>query len=282
MKFLGAFKTVALLASKHKSAILSGVAVGSAVCTVVATVRATIKATKDVEKYEEIRVGENDDAETTEDNDRLKISEVLKISWKHYIPVVIGTTMTVTCIICAHRVDAKRIAAATSALLLSEKMNKELEDKTIEEFGKDKLNEFKAAIFKENSDLDKAYRVDKKALHREVMKHDISNVGYYMPNTHDRMCWFKEDFTGRFVWASKNQIERAINMAIRDAYRNGSRVISLNDLYDYMDLDQIPDGYSFGWDLESGRDLDVVYEPDITDNGEPCLVMHYHSRPVLI
>lgn len=286
MKGLGLVKGLIFLVGKHKSAILSGTAIASAIGTVVLTVRATIKSAKDIEEAREekyVQTNDNADEEFVEkEGIKLTVKETVKATWKHYIPVVVGIGATVTCIVCAHHIDAKRIAAATSALFLSEKMNKELENKTIEEFGKEKLDQIKEKIFHENKDLESEYRVNGQSLRRDVMKHGASNVGFCKPEIKDRMCWFKEDFTGRYVWASRNQIEKAINLAVRDAYRNGCRVITLNDLYDYMDLDQIPDGHSFGWDLQAGQELDVTYEPDITDTGEPCLVMHYHCRPRMI
>lgn len=287
MKLLGLFKGATLLLSKRKSAILCGVAIASTIGTAITAVRATIKASKDIEeakdeKYERVNADREDSDDIPRDEIKLTPLEYVKVTWKHYLPVAICVVVNGVSIICAHKIDAKRIAAATSALMLSEKMNKELEDKTIEEFGKEKLDQIKEKIFGENKDLKKAYVDDKKALHRDVLRHDTCNTGYYKPSTSDRMCWFKDPLTGRYFWASKNQVEKGINAAMRQAVSNGSLIISLNDFYDYLDLEQIDDGYSRGWDLQRGQELNVTYEPDITDNGEPCLIMRYHSKPIMI
>ena len=287
MKGLGLFKGVALVLGKRKSAILCGVAICSMVGTVITAVKATFNAAKDIEKakdekYE--RVNENHEDSDFIPREEIKLTpvECVKASWKHYIPVAICVVVGGVSIICAHHVDAKRIAAATSALMLSEKMNKELENKTIEEFGKEKMDAIKEKIFHENADLKKVYVDDKKSLYREVLQHDTCKTGFYTPSASDRMCWFKDPLTGRYFWASKNQVERAINCAIRQAINNGSMIITQNDWYDFLDLEQIKDGHTRGWDLQRGQELNVTYEPDITDNGEPCLIMQYYSSPIMI
>lgn len=288
MKIMGLLKGGVLLLGKHKSAILSGTAIVTAIGTIVMTVKATVKSVKDIEELKEdkyVQANENLNPEDEGiDKEDIKVTpiEVVKVSWKHYIPVAIGVATTVICIICAHRIDAKRIAAATSALMLSEKMNKELEHKTIEEFGKEKLDQIKEKVFHENADLRKVYVDDKKALHREILRDGDRMVGYYRPEASDRMCWFKDPITARYFWASKSQVEKAVTMAMRQAINNGSMLISLNDFYDYLDLEQIDDGYNRGWDLQKGRELDISYEADIAHNGEPCLIMHYHNRPLEI
>lgn len=287
MKLLGLFKGATLLLSKRKSAILCGVAIASTIGTAITAVRATLKASKDIEeakdeKYERVNADCEDSDAIPREEIKLTPMEYVKVTWKHYLPVAICVVVNGVSIICAHKIDAKRIAAATSALMLSEKMNKELENKTIEEFGKEKLDQMKEKIFGENKDLKKAYVDDKKSLHREVLQHDTCKTGFYNPSTSDRMFWFKDPLTGRCFWASKNQVERAINCAVRQAINDGTMIITQNDWYDFLDLEQIKDGHTRGWDLQKGQELNISYEPDITDNGEPCLVMQYFNSPTII
>lgn len=286
MKGLGLFKGVALVIGKRKSAILCGVAICSMFGTVITAVKATFNATKDIEKakdekYE--RVNENHEDSDFIPREEIKLTpvECVKATWKHYIPVAICVVVGGVSIICAHHVDAKRIAAATSALMLSEKMNKELENKTIEEFGKEKMDAIKERIFHEDAELNRTYKTGENPAFKSVMRYDDGKPGRsdYIPN--DRHCWFKDEVTGQEIWASRNQIERAINAAIREAQRCGHNIITFSSWLDILDAEGGTLGEMIGWDLNY-QEFDITYEPDLSRSGEPCLIMHYFTQPKLI
>lgn len=280
MKIMGLLKGGVLLLGKHKSAILSGTAIVTAIGTIVMTVKATAKSVKDIEELKEdkyVQANENLNPEDEGvDKEDIKVTpvEVVKASWKHYIPVAVGVATTVTCIICAHRIDAKRIAAATSALMLSEKMNKELEHKTIEEFGKEKLDQIKEKIFHENPDLDRAYQKGEKPAFRSVLNEETTHP-------YDKHTWFKDSITGQEILSSRILVERAINSAVKEAQRCGHNVVTLSSWLDFLDGTDSVLGDMLGWDLNY-QELDVTYEPDLTQTGDPCLVIHYHDKPKLI
>lgn len=269
MKIIGLFKSAALILGKHKSAILAGTAIVTGIGTTVLAVRATVKAVKDVEDVKGVKI----DSDTEAEEAKISKKEIVKAVWKHYIPVVIGTTVTVVCIVCAHRVDAKRIAAATSALVLSEKMRKELEHKTINELGHEKFKEIKKAIFKENPDLDKAYKSGRvKALDGDCSWRN----GRYV-----RKCWFKDEISGREFWSSRSEVEYAITKAMREGLMGGSPYVTVNEFYAWLDIEPNVMGEMLGWEL-SKQEINVSYEPDITSDGDPCLIMRYYDKPRVI
>lgn len=271
MKFIGLFKAIGLGVVKHKSAILSGVAIITGVASTCLAVKATIEAVKDVEALKETKTADN----TEETEVEVSKTEVIKTVWKHYIPVVVGTTVTIATIVCAHRVDAKKIAAATSALVLSERMRKELEHKTARELGADKIKEIKKTIFKENPDLDKACQ-DYQAGRVEVLD------GEWRTGRFVRRCWFRDEITGREFFASKSEVEYAMIKAMREGLTNGGPYLTLNEFLEWLDLEPCVMGEMFGWDL-SKQEIAVTYEPDqCRDTGEPCLIMHYYDKPRVI
>lgn len=277
MKLLSLLKGGALLLGKHKSAILAGTAIVSALGTIVMTVKATVKSVKDVEELKEekyVKLNENldpDDEGVDKEDVKVTPMEVVKATWKHYIPVVIGIATTVTCIICAHHIDAKRIAAATSALMLSEKMNKELETKTIEEVGKEKAEQIKEMIFKENKDLEKVYKNGEKLAFGSIFDDEHAHP-------YGKYTWFRDSVSGQEFLSSRILVERAINSAVKDAQRCGHNVVTLGTLLDLLDGTDSILGDMIAWDLNY-QDLDITYEPDITKFGEPCLVILYHDQP---
>lgn len=296
MKIIKLIKIGSLLVSKHKSAIMSGGAIVTGLAGVIFAVKATIKSVKDVEKATEEKQQKVENENRSESNDtdsensqvkneKVKLTkiEVIKITWKHFIPVFIMTATTTTFIICAHHVDAKRIAAAASALALSEKMNKELQNKTIEEFGKEKAVEIQQAILKKNPDLAKAY--DSGFIQKTnttLTKANGTTYESFPVNSYRSHCWFRDEISGREFWSTRNNVEYAANKAIRDAINGCCPVLSLNTWYQWLDLEPSKMGDKLGWDLDRGQTLDITFEPDMTDTGDPCLIIRYCDDPRVI
>lgn len=270
MKIVGLLKSAALILAKHKSAILAGTAIITGVGTTVLAVKATIESVKDIEELKDAKAVASEESEDPQETTVGK-TKIVKTVWKHYIPVVLGTAVTVTCVICAHRVDAKRIAAATSALVLSEKMRKELEHRTIDELGHEKLKEIKKTIFKEQPELDNAYKNGQV----DVLEPEWRNPKYV------RKCWFRDEITGREFWSSKSEIEYGMMKAMREGLLGGAPYVSLNAFFSWLDLEPCVMGELLGWDI-SKQEINVSYEPDQTADGDPCLIMHYYDKPRVI
>lgn len=289
MKFMNLLKTGLLLTSRHKSAIMAGGAIASGIAGIVLSVKATIKSVKDVEKATEEKQKaaqkEMTDSEFEEPKKDVELTkgEIVKITWKHFIPVFVATAATTTFIICAHRVDAKRIAAAASALALSEKMNRELQNKTIEEFGREKASEIQQAILKKNPDSAKAYESGFIQKTNEGKIKSNGKVYECIPSDSYRSyCWFRDEISGREFWSTRNEVEYAVNRAMRDALNGGCPIMTLNGWYQWLDLDTITMGDKLGWDLDRGQTLDVSFEADIRDTGEPCLIIRYSEEPRVV
>lgn len=279
MKILGLFKSAALVVSKHKAAILAGTAIVTGLGTTALAVKATIDSVKDVETLENEKkqkmanVSESEENLENKSDESLTKKEIVKTVWKHYVPVILGTVVTTTCIVCAHRVNAKRLAAVTTALVASEKMRKELETKTISEIGHEKVKEIKKKIFKENPDVAKAYKGGEVEVLNE---REAWRSGKYV-----RHCWFRDEISGREFWSTKSDVEWAITKAMREALMGGAPYITLNQFYGWLDVGENVMGEMLGWDL-SRQELNVTYESDMTADGEPCLVLRYYDKPVLI
>lgn len=274
MNIVGAFKGMAILFGKHKSAILGGCAIASAAGTVVLTVKATVKSLKKIDEMKEAQPVVTDE-EGNEKKQALDKLDVLKGVWQYYIPTAVGFVTTTACIVCAHRIDAKRIATATSALLLSEKMNKELEKGITKEQGAEKLNEIKDRIFGKDPELKKAYAND--GVIRKEM--GVPNPSY--PTFHDEQAWFKDELTGRTFRASRLEIEKAILDATREAI-SGSGIVELNNFFDFLGLETCVLGEMMCWDLQNQQFEIGSYEPDLMENGSPGLVIHWMSKPAFV
>lgn len=282
MKIVSMLKAGTVLLSKHKSAILTGIGVVSAVGATVLGVKATIKSYKQVDEMKkeaavEVHGDPNSSEETCADEKTAKIDkiDILKKTWKNYIPVAASLVLSVACIVCAHRIDAKRIAAVTAALMASEKMNQKLEEELTKHINVDGFREVKSKIFRENPDIE-ANRA--KAAKDKTVREMMVDTPTYQ-KFHDEECWFKDELTGRTFRSTRNQIEKAILDATKESMK-GPGDISLNDVYDFIGIDQCYLGDRLGWNV---LDQDVgigSYEPDMMENGAPGLILHWIEKPI--
>lgn len=101
---------------KHSPAILTGIGIAGMVATTVMAVRATPKALRMVDDKE------------IEDGKRLTTSEIIKTTWKCYIPAAVTGVCSAACIIGASSISARRNAALVTAYTISETALKEYKD----------------------------------------------------------------------------------------------------------------------------------------------------------
>ena len=117
------FNTVKAGTIKHSPEILTGVGIAGMITTTVPAVKATPKA------LDLIAIAED------EKNDTLTKVEVVKTAWKPYIPAAVTCAASITCLIGASAVNAKRNAALATAYELSKTALTEYKEKVIETVG---------------------------------------------------------------------------------------------------------------------------------------------------
>ena len=88
---------------KHSPAILTGIGIAGMAAAAVMAVRATPKALRMVDDKE------------IEDGKRLTTSEIVKTTWKCYIPAAVTGVCSAACIIGASSISARRNAALVTA-----------------------------------------------------------------------------------------------------------------------------------------------------------------------
>ena len=108
---------------KHSPAILTGIGIAGMAAAAVMAVRATPKALRMVDDRE------------IEDEKRLTTSEIVKTTWKCYIPAAVTGVCSAACIIGASSISARRNAALVTAYTISETALKEYKDKAVEVVG---------------------------------------------------------------------------------------------------------------------------------------------------
>jgi hypothetical protein len=233
--------------SKHSPEILTGVGIAGMITTTVLAVKETPKALRLIE-----------DKKREEDVDKLTAAEVVKTCWKCYIPAAVTGAASVTCLIGACKVSAKRTAALTAAYKLSETALAEYREATTETVG-----EKKEQLIRD--------RVNQKQIEkRPIEKARIESTG-----KGDSL--FLDPLSGRYFRCSIDCVRRAEIKLNKQIQQGSYGTASLNDFYEEIGLGYTDTGYLMGWNTCHLVDLDIT--PGITPDEEPCLVIGHYNKP---
>ena len=137
------FNTVKKAVEKKSPEILIAFGIAGMITTTVLAVKATPKAMEKIKEVEKNKKEEFDrDHGYSELDTMFKLTkpEVVKATWKCYIPAAISGATSIACIVGANTVHSKRNAAIATAYKLSEKALTEYKEATIEEVVKENKN----------------------------------------------------------------------------------------------------------------------------------------------
>lgn len=239
--------------SRHSPEILMGIGITGMITTTVFAVKATPKALLLMEdRKEELEV------------DKLTPVEVVKATWKCYIPAVVTGGVSVACLISSNSVNAKRNAALATAYKLSETAFAEYRDKVVETIGDKKEKVVKDKISEE------------KIKENPVSKTEVIITG-------KGQTLFFEPLSSRYFYSNLDLIKRAENKLNKDivtsAFDDG---VSVNDFYTEIGLPTTATGDNLGWKL--GYMIDIYPSAQMCDEGtehegEPCIVLNYTNPP---
>ena len=239
--------------SRHSPEILMGIGITGMITSTVFAVKATPKALLLMEeKKEELEV------------DTLTPVEVIKATWKCYIPAVVTGGVSVACLIGSNSVNAKRNAALATAYKLSETAFAEYRDKVVETIG------------------DKKEKVVKDKISEEKIKENpVSRTEVII--TGKGQTLFFEPLSSRYFYSNLDLIKRAENKLnkdiITDAFDQG---VSVNDFYMEIGLPTTATGDNLGWKRDYWIDIypsAQMAEEGTEHEGEPCIVLNYCNPP---
>lgn len=244
--FKGLVNRTKYFIGKHSPEILTGLGITGMVTSTVLAVSATPKALKLIEnKKRELKT------------DKLTPIEVVKITWKSYLPSVGIGISSIACIICASRVNYKRNAALATAYSLSERTLSHYREKVIETIGEKKE---KSIRDKMNQD--------------EVDKNKLSGSQIIITSGGDTLCM--DSMSGRYFKSDMESIKQAINKLNRRlTYDN---YISLNEFYGEIGLSDTKNGELIGWNINSGL-IEPTFSTCLAENGQPCIVLDFIVEP---
>ena len=181
------------------------------VATAITAVKATPKALQIIE-------------EEFEDHE-LTTKEIVKHTWKCYIPSGIIGAATIGCIIGSTSIGYKSQASLISAYTLLERSYKEYKDKVKELFGEDGEREVRASIIKDH--------------YKEGDKIEAP-LG-------EKLVFYYDHYDG-FFERTMLEIKDAEYELNRKFVREG--IVTLNDFFRLLDLPETEIGAIIGWDID--------------------------------
>lgn len=244
------FKDARKMVLSHSPEILIGLGIGGMITTTVLAVKATPKALKKIEEKK-----------AEKGVDKLKPLDVVKTTWKCYIPATITGVVSAGCIIGANSVHTRRNAALATAYKISETALTEYREKVVETIGEQKEKTIKEKIDKD--------RVDKNPVSKnEVLVTEKGNT----------LCY--DHWSARYFKSDLDTIKRAENSINKAMLHDICGSASLNDFYDEIGLPHLdPIGDDMGWNVDHGL-ISLEFSSQIADDGTPCIVVDHGNLPI--
>lgn len=254
-------KNMRTAVKKHSPEILTGIGIAGMITTTVMAVRATPKALLLIEeekrrlKKEHTKASEEENRKTY--HGEIKPMEVVRITWKCYIPAAITGTVSIACLIGASSVNMRRNAALATAYTLSESTLKEYQKKVVETVGEKKEQTIRDEVAKDR-----------------IERNPVSSKEVFITEKGNTLCL--DYVSGRYFKSDIDTIKKAVNELNRRM--RDEMYISLNDFYYEIGLPANGSGDDLGWNIDNGY-IDPNFSSQLAEDGTPCLVISYLVGP---
>ena len=242
-----AAKSIKGVLERHAPEILTGIGVAGMVTTTILAVKATPKACLLInDRKDELEV------------EKLSATELVKTTWKCYIPAAVTCGASIACLVGASSVNFKRNAALATAYKLSEAALSEYKDAVIETIGEKKEQSVRDKVAEER-----------------LKKNPVSKSEIILTGNGTALCY---DPVGNSYFKSNiQQIESAKNKL--NARMLSENYVSLNDFYDELGIGPTKLGDDLGWDIYKDGLVEIAFSSQLAEDGTPCLVMDYSIAP---
>lgn len=244
-------KTIQRNLNKESPMILTGLASGGVLATVFAAIHDTREATVLIEAAAYEKKCQVEDLEPI---------DIVKAAWKAYIPTATAAVLTISCILGANSIHAKRTATLASLYSLSEKALREYRANVIKVVGEKKEQKIRDELAQ--------YRLT----NNPVKEEDIYVTGHGGHLIYDPL-------TSRYFRSDIEHIRQKINDFNEEMFSDTYQ--TLNDFYYLLGLEPAGLGSDSGWDVNDGK-LVIRFSSKIAENGEPCIVLDYSLNPKIL
>lgn len=252
-------RTAKVAVSKHSPEILTGIGIAGMIATTVFAVKATPKAMALIKDAENKKIEKQTKAgkEPCDIVGELTPIETVKTAWKPYIPAIVTGVASITCLVGASSVNAKRNAALAAAYTLSETALKEYRDKVVETIGEKKEQTVRDKVAKE-----------------QIENAPVSKSEVIFTGKGKSLCF--DPYSGRYFDNDIESIRQAANTLNDQMLHSITGYASLNDFYDEVGLPHTDIGDEIGWNASNLIKLDI--SSHVTDDGRPAIVVGHYNR----
>lgn len=247
-------KATEKFAIDNSPGILTGLGVAGSVMTAVLTGRAAYRVGMDAStQYHETvnELGSDQDLP----KELLEPRHLIKTYWKEFIPSAIAGTATITCIVMANQIGARRAAALTAAFKLSEELSEKYREKVVETVGKQKEELIRADAAKD-----------------QMVKAPDSSMIVVAGSE----VLFFDMWSGRWFKSDMETVRKAVNDINYQV--NNNYYASLTDFYNALGLPRTEFSDEFGWNTD--QLLEVQFATVLMDDGRPAISIDYNRTPV--
>lgn len=233
--------------AKHSPEILTGIGIAGMVTTTVLAIKATPKALQLIEEKKK-----------AEGVDKLAPVDVVKTTWKCYIPTAVTCVTSAACLVGSTSVSVRRHAALATAYKLSETAIAEYREQVIEAVGEKKEQTIKEKVGQ-----------------ARIEKEPVSTSEVIVTKKGNTLCY--DYMSGRYFESDIDLIKTAQNNLNEKLFNSFGGTVSLNDLYDELNLDHIGVGEDLGWNTENRVDIHIGYGG--AEDGRPCIIISHNNPP---
>ena len=249
---------VKLLWKRHGSTVLTVAGGIGVVLTTIAAIKATPKALESLVEAKE------------EKNEELTTIEKIKVVGPKYIPTILIGTGTILCIFGANITSKRHQAALVSAYALVDSSFKEYKQKLKELYGEETHNNVIDAIAVEKVDRDWGV--------------SGSYFGQSCDLANEEACGepvlFYEEISGRYFESTIEQVINSMYHLNRNYILRGYAY--LNELYDFLGLEQNDYGSVMGWapNDEGEYWIEFSTRKTVLDDGLEVYILELPFEPV--
>lgn len=232
--------------SKHSPQILTAIAIIEIAATVYLAVKATPKAEQLINKAQEKK------------GEKLTPTEVVKTTWKCYIPAATVGVCAITTVIGANSIVLRRNAALATMGQLTETAFQDYRNKVSETIGEKKEEAIRDAVAQDY-----------------ISRHPIDETKII--NTGEGMTLFKDWASGQEFRHDRVKLEKACNRLNQRML--SENCVSLNDYYAEIGLDDIGVGDNLGWNIDRDGLIELKFGTTVASNDEPCFLIYFGRAP---
>lgn len=248
MKFKDIWNSTKNFAIKKSPEIFLGIGIAGMGTAIVLAVKATPKACKLIEeKKKELKV------------DKLTKKEVIKTTWKCYIPTAVTFVISGGLIISSNSIHHKRNAALAAAYSVTDTAFKNYQEKVTDVIGKEK----------------------EKKIREKIVEDQVSEnpyLGFESPCSKGGNTLFFEPYSGRYFRCDEATINNAITSL--NARLFSDMYVSKNDYYDEIGLETVSGGDDVFWDINKDGPIEIDYSTVHTaPNGNHCIAISFYIGP---